>query len=287
MPDLSDIRHASWGGEGGGLAGLARPITDRICDDALVLPQSLREELELLLQRCRQRETLAKGLGVTMAARYRLGVRSLFVGASGTGKTLAAAWLATRLGTPLYCVDLSAVTSKYIGETEKNLATLLARAEHEDVMLLFDEADSLFGKRTDIRDANDRFANAQTNYLLQRIEEYRGIVILTSNTRNRFDAAFTRRIDMIVDFPMPGPEERRDIWLSHLGAGHGISAGEVNRISAGADLCGGHIRNVVLTAAVLASRESRTIAYGDILAGMQVEYRKLGRQLPAELSRNP
>ena len=114
-------------------------------------------------------------------------MRALFTGPSGTGKTLAAGWIATRLGLPLYRVDLASVTSKYIGETEKNLSQLLARAEQAEVILLFDEADSIFGKRTDITDSNDRFANAQTNYLLQRIENYDGIVLLTSNSQARFD----------------------------------------------------------------------------------------------------
>src|SRR5207302_11471594 len=146
-------------------------------------------------------------------ARYRPGVRALFLGPSGTGKTLAAGWLATQLGLPLFRVDLASITSKYIGETEKNLSQLLARAEHAEVVLLFDEADSLFGKRTDVKDSNDRFANAQTNYLLQRIETFDGIALLTSNSRSRFDAAFSRRLDLIIEFPMPGPEERRAAWV--------------------------------------------------------------------------
>ena len=149
-------------------------------------------------------------------------MRALFTGPSGTGKTLAALWLANRLGLPLYRVDLAAVTSKYIGETEKNLATLLARAEASEVVLLFDEADALFGKRTEIRDSNDRFANAQTNYLLQRIETYDGIVLLTSNSRARFDPAFARRIDMMLELQLPGPAERRDLWRAHLGADHAL-----------------------------------------------------------------
>src|SRR5262249_57421353 len=113
---------------------------------------------------------------------------------------------------PLYRVDLASVTSKYIGETEKNLAQLLARAEQAEVVLLFDEADSLFGKRTDVNEANDRFANAQTNYLLQRIESFDGITLLTSNSRGRFDTAFSRRLDLVIEFPLPGPEERRALW---------------------------------------------------------------------------
>lgn len=285
-PAYEDVQTAAWRGEGG-LGALARPIPDRIADQALVLPAPLRAELEMLVARCTLRESLAERLGATLAARYRVGVRALFTGPSGTGKTLAAAWLATALGMPLYQVDLASVTSKYIGETEKNLATLLARAEQAEVILLFDEADALFGKRTDVKDANDRFANAQTNYLLQRIESYRGIVLLTSNSRNRFDPAFTRRIDVILEFPLPGPAERRDLWRAHLGEGNLVTPAEINRIAACADLCGGHIRNAVLSAAVLARREDRAVGFEDLARGVQIEYRKLGRQLPHELVTPP
>ena len=170
-----DVAAASWVVEGGGMDALAQPITDRIPDEAFVTTPALREEMEHLLLRCRARDGLTDGLGASAIARYRPGVRALFVGPSGTGKTLAAGWLATQLGVPLYRVDLAAVTSKYIGETEKNLAQLLSRAEQAEVVLLFDEADSLFGKRTDVKDSNDRFANAQTNYLLQRIETFESI----------------------------------------------------------------------------------------------------------------
>src|SRR5262249_48358482 len=256
-----------WTVEGGGLDALAQPIPDLIPDEAFVTTRALREEMEHLLLRCRVRDGLATGLGASAVARYRPGVRALFIGPSGTGKTLAAGWLATRLGVPLYRVDLAAVTSKYIGETEKNLAQLLARAERAEVVLLFDEADSLFGKRTDVRDANDRFANTQTNYLLQRIESFDGIAILTSNSRSRFDEAFTRRLDMIVDFPFPSPEERRSLWQSHLGTNHLLDQKSLNQLAVVADLSGGHIRNVVLTAAVLARAEERAIAFSDVIDG--------------------
>src|SRR4051794_19206528 len=182
-------------------------MSEPIPDAALVMTPALAAELNALVARCRARDGLADGLGASASTRYHPGVRALFIGPSGTGKTLAAGWLATTLGLPLYRVDLVGVTSKYIGETEKNLAQLLDRAEQAEVVLLFDEADSLFGKRTDVREANDRFANAQTNYLLQRIESFDGIAILTSNSRARFDTAFARRLDLIVDFPLPGPEE--------------------------------------------------------------------------------
>ena len=283
VPSRQDVFDASWSSEGSGLDALAEPLHQPIPDEALVLPHATRAELDLLLLRCRLRDGLDAGLGASIRARFRTGVRALLVGPSGTGKTLVAGWLSTRLGIPLYRVDLSAVMSKYIGETEKNLAQLLSRAEQAEIILLFDEADALFGKRTDVKEANDRFANAQTNYLLQRIETFDGITLLTSNSRGRFDAAFTRRLDAIIDFPLPGPEERRAIWLSHLGDGHELSQREVNQLAAAADVGGGHIRNVVVTAAVLAQGQSRRIGYSDLVEGLAVEYRKLGRQLSADL----
>jgi SpoVK/Ycf46/Vps4 family AAA+-type ATPase len=176
------------------------------------------------------------------------------------------------------------VTSKYIGETEKNLAQLLLHAEESGGILLFDEADSVFGKRTEVKESNDRFANAQTNYLLQRIETFDGIALLTSNSRSRFDPAFCRRLDMIVEFPLPGPEERRLLWLSHLGENHRLSHMELNQLAAAADLAGGHIRNAVLTAAILAGDAGRPIEYRDVYAGLADEYRKLNRQAPPDLA---
>jgi len=282
-PAREDIAAASWTGEGGGIESLAQPLPDPIPDEALVITDALRRELDLLVLRCRARDRLVEGLGASATARYRPGVRALLVGPSGTGKTLAAGWLATRLGLPLYRVDLASVTSKYIGETEKNLAQLLARAEQAEVVLLFDEADSMFGKRTEVRDSNDRFANAQTNYLLQRIESFDGIVLLTSNSRARFDSAFSRRLDAILDFPLPGPEERRALWQSHLGTAHGIAPRDLNQLSAMAELGGGHIRNAVLTAAVLAQEAGRPLEIGDVLQGLHTEYRKLGKPMPFEL----
>ena len=284
-PELSDVQAASWTAEGTGLDALAQPLADRIVEDAFVASPRLRNELDRLFLRCCGREGLVDGLGPSAAARYRTGVRALFTGPSGTGKTLAAGWLATRLGLPLYRVDLAAVTSKYIGETEKNLAQLLSRAEHAEVVLLFDEADSMFGSRTDVKDSNDRFANAQTNYLLQRIESFDGIVLLTSNSRARFDPAFFRRLDAIVEFPPPGPMERRSLWQAHLGNGHSLSDAELNQLSAVADLLGGNIRNAVLTASLLARSKVGRIGYGDILEALGDEYRKLGRQVPSELVR--
>jgi SpoVK/Ycf46/Vps4 family AAA+-type ATPase len=252
-----------------------------------VLPPATRREIEALSARWLARDALAERLGPAARARYRPGVRALLVGPSGTGKTLAVGWLATRLGLPLYRVDLASITSKYIGETEKNLAQLFARAEHAEGVLLFDEADSLFGKRTDVKEANDRFANAQTNYLLQRIESFEGIAILTSNSRARFDSAFTRRLDAVIEFPPPGPEERRALWVAHLGGAHTLSTVELNRIAAACDLAGGHIRNATLAAAVAARAHARAIAYADVAAGIAAEYRKLGKSPPSGIAAEP
>jgi hypothetical protein len=282
-PEERDLMAAAWTADGGGLGSLAQALPEPIRDEAMVASPPLAAELQALLVRCRSRDGLAEGLGASATTRYRTGVTALFVGPSGTGKTLAAGWLSTRLGMPLYRVDLASVTSKYIGETEKNLAQIFARAEHAEVMLLFDEADSLFGRRTDIRDSNDRFANAQTNYLLQRIESFDGVALLTSNSKSRFDPAFMRRLDAIIDFPMPGPEERRALWLAHLGERHRVSPKDLNRLSAMAELAGGHIRNAVLLAAVLARQEGRPIEYADLLRGFASEYKKLGRHVPTEL----
>jgi len=280
---VDEIREAAWLRENKGLSFLAQPVKSKVADKALVVRGQTLNQLELLEQRCRTREQLAENLGITLQARYQMGVKALFTGPSGTGKTLAAGWLSTRLGMPLYRVDLASVTSKYIGETEKNLSKLLGQAEQEDVVLLFDEADSLFGKRTDVKDANDRFANAQTNYLLQRIESYTGVVVLTSNSKARFDAAFTRRLDMMIVFPLPSPEERRVIWLNHLGSFHTITKGNINQLAVQCDLCGGHIRNVVLTAAVIAKSQKSSISFETIILALSDEYRKLGKQLAPEL----
>jgi len=284
-PEHDDVVEAAWTGEGNGIDALAEALRSPVPDDALVVSTAVREQLESLISRCRRRESLADGLGVSARTRYRPGVRALFTGPSGTGKTLAAGWIASRLGFPLYRVDLASVTSKYIGETEKNLSLLLARAEHAEVIVFFDEADALFGKRTDIGNANDRFANAQTNYLLQRIEQYDGIVVLTSNSQERFDEAFARRLDFIVDFPLPGPEERRALWKSHLGSGSTLSTSELNALAVLVDLSGGHTRNAVLAAAVRARHAARGITFDDVLAGVEGELRKLGRQMPVELAR--
>ncbi len=263
------------------LDGLAKRLCAQVSRADLVLPPAALEGLDQLVDRIRWRNGLADTLGPALAARYTPGVRALFTGESGTGKTLAAHWLAAQTGLPLYRVDQAALTSKWIGETEKNLATILDAAQHADVMLFFDEADALFGARTDVSDANDRHANAQTNYLLQRIEDHEGIVILASNNRDRFDPAFVRRLDSIMPFPMPDAAARLDLWRVHLGDGHGLGSDELAQIAMAIDLAGGHVRNIVIGAAVRARGGGRAITAADIMAEAVHEYAKLGRQCPA------
>ena len=279
-PRIEHVETAARQGAAVDLGHMAELLPEAIEDEAIILSSRVRDDLERLSDRCRQRDRLTSRLGPAARARYRPGVRALFHGPSGTGKTLAAGWLATRLGLPLYRVDLASVTSKYIGETEKNLAELFSRAEHAEVVLLFDEADALFGRRTDVKDANDRFANAQTNYLLQRIESFEGIALLTSNSRSRFDSGFARRLDVLVDFPMPGPEERKALWRAHLGSGVEIGPTELNRLAAGCELAGGHVRNAVLHAAVAARARGEHPSFQDLAEGVAAEFRKLGRQPP-------
>jgi hypothetical protein len=271
------------------LSAWAQVSNDRIPADAWVGPPDVHRELGLLLTRCLARADAGAQLGPLLRGRLSHGVKALFIGASGTGKTLAAQWLADRLVRPLVRVDLAAVVSKYIGETEKNLAHLLSRAEHLDAVLLFDEADSLFGARTDVKQANDRYANMQTNYLLQRLETFHGVAVLTSNSKARFDDAFLRRLDSVVQFPLPDVAERRILWNLHLGDAPSVNASVMSAIAALVDLPGGHIRNAVLTAVLLARQRAddasgdATLCADDLREALALEYRKLGQRAPDSL----
>ncbi|HEX5182274.1 MAG TPA: ATP-binding protein [Allosphingosinicella sp.] len=259
---------------------LARRSRSAASREDLVLPAPLARQLDLFVDRIRLRNALADDLGPAVRARYRPGVRALFTGESGTGKTLAAAAIARQAGLPLYRVDLAAMTSKWIGETEKNVSTVLDAAQHADVVLFFDEADSLFGARTEVSDSHDRFANAQTNYLLQRIEDFDGVAILASNSRDRFDPAFARRLDFILSFPLPDAAARRALWTGHLGTAHALSLRELDALALHVDLAGGHIRNIVLAASVRAQGEERAIHLAHVAEAVADEYAKLGRSPP-------
>jgi SpoVK/Ycf46/Vps4 family AAA+-type ATPase len=235
-----------------------------------------------LIARCRSREAIWDGLGPAMRAGTTRGVRALFAGESGAGKTFAASYVAGQLGAPLFRCDLAAVMNKYIGESEKNLDALLDHAEAADVILLFDEADALFGRRSDGGETGERYANMLTNYLLTRLENHQGLVILTTNARGRIDPAFWRRLDLAVDFPAPGYDERLALWRAHLGE-RAPEPAVLERLAAYCDLPGGGVRNVVLAAAALAPAGA-PIGLDLLSPALRREYSKLKRNPPANLA---
>jgi hypothetical protein len=237
-------------------------------------------ELELLENRCKHRERLGQLTGDALALNLNPGVRALFQGPSGTGKTLAAKLLAGSLRKDLYRVDLSAVVNKYIGETEKNLARIFAVAEELDVIILLDEGDALLTRRTAVGSANDRYANLETNYLLQRIESFEGIVLITTNAAESIDGAFQRRMDVVVDFRPPEAAERWALWQMHLPSEHQIDAAFLREVAARCQLTGGQIRNAVLHASLLSLGEEAALSAHQLEKAIQREYRKSGAVCP-------
>jgi hypothetical protein len=245
----------------------------------LVVCDATRDELLLLERRCRQRERLAEALTPAFG-RAGAGVRALFSGPSGTGKTLAAGLLAAELDKDLYRLDVSTVVNKYLGETEKNLDRVLERAETLDVVLLIDEGDALLAQRTDVRTSNDRYANLETNFLLQRLEVFEGIVVITTNAQQHVDRAFTRRLDVVIDFTAPGPAERAALWELHLPADHTVGADFRQEVAARCALTGGQVRNAVLHATMLAIGRDEPVGTADVEAAVRREYRKTGSVCP-------
>ncbi len=206
------------------------------------------------------------------------GLTALFAGDSGTGKTLSAEVVAAGLGLDLYLIDLSTVVDKYIGETEKNLDRIFSEADRVNGVLLFDEADAIFGKRSEVKDARDRYANVEIAYLLQRMERFDGLAILTTNLRANLDEAFLRRLDAIVDFPLPDEEERLSLWRLHLRPGLPVAPDlDIAFLAGSFRVSGGSIRNICVSAAYLAAAEDRPVAMADLVRATEREYDKLGR----------
>jgi len=234
------------------------------------------EELLLLEARCRHRERLDDA----DASSTGPGVRALFTGPSGTGKTLAARLLAAALELDLYRLDLSTVVNKYLGETEKNLSRVFARAEELDVILLLDEGDALLTRRTDVHTSNDRYANLETNYLLQRLESFEGILIVTTNAGDRIDDAFERRMDVVVEFRAPDVGARWAVWELHLPVEHAIDTDALQEVALRCALTGGQIRNAVLHATLLALEDGGTINRAHLHEAVRREYRKSGEVCP-------
>jgi len=233
-----------------------------------------------LERRCRHREHLHTAVGPALQHELRPGVRAVFQGPSGTGKSLAARLLASVLGMDLYRVDLALVVNKYIGETEKNLGRIFSLAEELDVILLLDEGDALLARRTAVQTSNDRYANLETNYLLQRIESFDGILLLTTNAPDHIDGAFHRRMDVTVDFRAPEAPERWAIWQLHLPVDHQVDPQLVREVAARCQLTGGQIRNAVLHAAMLALDDGAPMRTPHLEAAVQREYHKAGALCP-------
>ena len=249
--------------------------------ETLVVSDGVAERLAELERRCRHRERLPQHLGPAFGAGANRGVRALLTGPSGTGKTLAARILAAELGMDLYRVDLAAVVNKYIGETEKNLHRVLSTAEDLDVVLLLDEGDALLGSRTEVRTANDRYANLETNYLLQRLESYQGIVLITTNAAENIDNAFQRRMDVVLNFTLPQAEERWHIWQLHLPPAHAVDPLALERVAARCAMTGGQIRNAAQLATLLAlDSPLGVVTEAHLEQAVHSEYRKAGATSP-------
>jgi hypothetical protein len=265
-----------------GLESHARRIRPAVDWGDLVLPDKPLGQLRELALRARHRDRVLGDWRLSAGGGRGRGVLGLFAGESGTGKTLSAEVVAADLGLDLYVVQLSSIVDKYVGETEKNLERIFTEADRTDAVLLFDEADAVFGKRSEVKDSHDRYANLESAYLLQRLESFGGIALLTTNLRANIDEAFTRRLDLVVDFPFPDAGQRLALWrhgLAHVPSADGIDPAPLARDF---ELAGGSIRGAVVTAAYLAAGRGDHVTADDLLEGARREYRKAGRLVPGE-----
>lgn len=276
IPIPADVRLALRDLQDSRLETIAARVETGVVGEFLALDDTTRDELDALAMRCRNREALAAHAGHGVGA---LGVRALFAGPSGAGKTLAARRLASDLARDIWRIDLSATVSKYIGETEKALDRAFAAAEELDAILLIDEGDALMAKRTDVGNANDRYANLETNFLLQRIEAFSGILLVTTNAADRIDAAFSRRMDAVVQFRAPDELRRYEILDRHLGD-HRASDDLVQEIAVRCSLSGGQLRNVALHARLLSIDRNRPIGDHELREALVREYRKTDAHCP-------
>lgn len=257
---------------------LAQRLDPKATWETLVLPNEELNLLHQIVEQVRHRSTVYQEWGFQKRMNRGLGISALFSGESGTGKTMAAEVIANDLQLNLYRIDLSAVVSKYIGETEKNLRRLFDAAEDGGTILFFDEADALFGKRSEIKDSHDRYANIEINYLLQRIESYQGLAILATNLKSALDQAFMRRLRFIINFPFPGVKERSLIWQKAFPSEMPTQDLDFNRL-AKLNLTGGSIHNIALTSAFLAAHANTSLTMPLVLTAARTEFRKLDRPI--------
>ncbi len=260
------------------LGDLALKITSRYGWTDIILPEDTLILLKEICSQVQYRYRVFGEWGFDQKLAHGKGLSVLFSGPPGTGKTMAAEVIARELKLDLYKIDLSGVVSKYIGETEKNLAKIFHEAETSNAILFFDEADALFGKRTEVSDAHDRYANIETSYLLQKMEEYEGVVILATNLRENMDEAFTRRIRFVVEFPFPDAVSRREIWRTHFPREAPVSEEiDCEFLAKQFQIAGGNIKNIVLNAAFLAAKNGQVIEMEHLLHGTKREYEKMGK----------
>jgi hypothetical protein len=263
------------------MAALATKIVPRNGWGDLVLPDDAITQLRELCARSSLAHRVLGDWGFDRRLALGKGVTALFAGPSGTGKTMAAEVIANALGLDLYRIDLSAVVSKWIGETEKNLDRLFRAADN--AILFFDEADALFGKRSEVRDAHDRYANVEISYLLQKMESHEGVAILATNLRNNLDEAFLRRLAFVVYFPFPDAGQRRRIWARIWPAETPLGDDvDLDRLATMFALTGGHVKNIALAAAFEAAARDAPVTMADVLHAARREYQKLGRDLSAD-----
>ena len=264
------------------LAELAQKITPHYTWDDLVLPDDQMAQLGEIYHQVQYRALVYDAWGFDRKLAMGKGVSILFAGPPGTGKTMAADVLAGALGLDLYKIDLSTVVSKYIGETEKNLARIFGEARTSNAILFFDEADALFGKRTQVRDAHDRYANVEISYLLQKMEEYDGVVVLATNLRKNLDEAFVRRLHVTVEFPMPDVADRRRIWAQIWPDATPRDPDlDLEFLARQIEVAGGSIRNIALAGAFLAAADGRVVTMAHLLRATHREYQKMGKLLTA------
>jgi len=267
-----------------GLQGRATQVEPTASWDDLVLPCAQLETLRQVALHVRHRDLVNGRWGFTGKHPRGLGLTALFAGASGTGKTMAAEVIAGELGLDLYRIDLATVVSKYIGETEKNLQAIFAAATHSGAILLFDEADALFGRRSEVRDSHDRYANLEVSYLLQQMEAYQGVAILTTNMQHALDPAFLRRLRFVVQFPFPDAPARERIWRGVFPAATPVGNLDFAAL-ARLNVSGGVIRNIAILAAFLAAGDGGRVEARHILSAARTEYAKLDKPLTAAETR--
>jgi len=244
----------------------------------LVLPKETLEAVREVVRFARYRPFLLEDWGFSTKLPYGRGVSAIMAGPPGTGKTMVAQLLARELGYDLYRIDLSQVVNKYIGETEKNLAKIFDEAETSHAVLFFDEADSLFAKRTDVKSSNDRYANLEVNYLLQRMETYDGVTLLATNLEQGLDEAFKRRVRFSIQFELPEEDERRRLWRSMFPPQVPLADDiDWDLIAKRFEMAGGYIKKAVLRAALIVAESKRPLTTADLLEAARQEYREMGR----------